>query len=39
MAQSVGCSLAVFAPGWTHECTPDGMGIDEYARACVHIHV
>jgi hypothetical protein len=29
-AQRLGCSLAVFAPGWTHECTPDGMDIDEY---------
>ena len=28
--QVLGCSLAVFAPGWTHECTPDGMDIDEY---------
>jgi mannosyl-glycoprotein endo-beta-N-acetylglucosaminidase len=37
-AQIVGCSLAVFAPGWTHECTPDGMDIDEYASParCSH---
>jgi hypothetical protein len=32
-AQDVGCSLAVFAPGWTHECPPDGLEIEEYASS------
>jgi mannosyl-glycoprotein endo-beta-N-acetylglucosaminidase len=37
LLQELGCSLAVFAPGWTHECTPDGMDVEEYDAWCHYV--